>query len=238
MGKASQLPLSVFCGLLLTVSAFSCNITLPAFARCSRSSARRSNACRRWCRCFCWRQRSARSPSLPFPTASGANPSLSRRLPLACRHRGRHVARCRRAAGADVRQSDVHFHTSILVVIANAASLVTDPHRGDRWLCVLGLWRLYADHRLAVGGAEHSAVGWIPVVVGGDDARRYRAGPARQHALSACSDRLVVAGHLAAAKRRGSTPARESVRFRDQRIDCLQRAKRQTGPWHEGRPCK
>ena len=31
MGKASQLPLIVFCGLLLTASAFSCDITLPAF---------------------------------------------------------------------------------------------------------------------------------------------------------------------------------------------------------------
>ena len=30
MGKASQLPLIVFCGLLLTASAFSCDITLPA----------------------------------------------------------------------------------------------------------------------------------------------------------------------------------------------------------------
>ena len=176
---------------------------------------------------------------VPFPTASGANPSLSRDCTLACRHRGRHAGALAGALRAPMFASLMFiFNTSILVVIANAASLVIDPHRGDRRLCVLGLWRLYADHRLAVGGAEHSAVGWIPVVVGGDDARRYRAGPARQHALSACLDRLVVAGHLAAAKRRGSTPARELVRFRDQRIDCPQRAKRQTGPWHEGRPCK
>ena len=193
MGKASQLPLIVFCGLLLTASAFSCDITLPAFW----SMQQELGASIEWLQAMV--PVFLLAPLLGFAlvalAAGGRSLAAWRCLPECCWRRP-------------------------LSGFQKPTPLQTAMRCARSWRCLA--FRCWLD----------------PCCRGGDHARRDRGGSAPQQARSACLPRLVIAGHLAAAKRRGSTPARESVRFRGQRIDCLQRAKRQTGPWHEGRPCK